>query len=167
MPAGPNVLRSKRLILRETVRADLIDLAAGRVSPGQEAVLGYPLDGTRDAAAMALLDHEKGQYQCGFGMYQITERASGLIVGDIGFHGRPDQGVAEVGYGIAPSRRGQGLVSEALRSLVRWALAQPDVHRVEAGTDAHNVASQRVLLAAGFVGVDLSGPQLRFVYQPS
>jgi RimJ/RimL family protein N-acetyltransferase len=82
--------------------------------------------------------------------------ASWLIVGDDELVGlcsitRPPQdGVIDVGYGIAPSRQGRGHAGAAIRDIVRWAHANPALLAITAETGAANIASQRVLEGAGF-----------------
>lgn len=86
-----------------------------------------------------------------FGVWVMVERASGTVVGDIGFHGPPDDaGTVEVGYSVVPSRRGRRYATEAAVALVDWALALPSVQAVVAGCDAGNVPSIRTLERAGF-----------------
>jgi RimJ/RimL family protein N-acetyltransferase len=77
-------------------------------------------------------------------------REERLVIGDIGFHAPPDElGEISVGFGIVPAARGHGYATEALRTLLAWALRQPDVRAVYADTDLVNLASHRVLLSAG------------------
>jgi [ribosomal protein S5]-alanine N-acetyltransferase len=73
-----------------------------------------------------------------------------VVVGDIGFHGPPSRARSvTVGYGLAPGARGHGYATEALRAVVSWALAQPEVTSVEADTTHANLPSQRVMERAG------------------
>ena len=88
-----------------------------------------------------------------WGHFQVVERATGGVIGGIGFLGPPEHGVVEVGYGIVSSRRGSGYATEALSLLVDVAFADPDVVALAAGTAAGNVASERVLTKAGFTEV--------------
>jgi RimJ/RimL family protein N-acetyltransferase len=90
-----------------------------------------------------------------FGYYRITRLADGRAVGGIGFKGRPDGGCVEIGYGLAPSARGQGYAAEAVAALLAMA-ADHGLSRVIADTTLDNVASQRTLIRAGFrlVGSD-------------
>ncbi|KLU81333.1 hypothetical protein MAPG_00423 [Magnaporthiopsis poae ATCC 64411] len=58
---------------------------------------------------------------------------------------------AEVGYWIGREHWGQGLASEAVVALTRWAFeSHPDIHRLEGLVYANNPASSRVLEKAGF-----------------
>lgn len=63
----------------------------------------------------------------------------------------PKDGVVDIGYGIAPSRRGFGHATRAVGDIVRWAEDRPDVAALTAETSPDNSASQSVLQANGFV----------------
>jgi ribosomal-protein-alanine N-acetyltransferase len=56
---------------------------------------------------------------------------------------------AELGYVLARRFWGQGYMTEAVRALVDWAVAQPQIHRVWAVCDVDNLASARVMEKAG------------------
>ena len=73
------------------------------------------------------------------------------IIGDLCFKGITNDGIVEIGYGIHPLYEGNGYTTEAVNALVRWAVSQPRVTRVEAETDPENIASQKVLANVGFV----------------
>ncbi len=84
-----------------------------------------------------------------FGYYRITRAADGPAVGGLGFKGQPVDGQVEIGYGLAPSARGQGYAAEAVIALVALAW-ENGVSLVLADTDLENVASQKTLVHAGF-----------------
>jgi RimJ/RimL family protein N-acetyltransferase len=123
---------------------------------------GYPLDGDQKACAAYV-----GQLGIGgggsksvpFGYYQILE--GGVVVGGIGFHGPPRDGLVEVGYGVVPSVRGRGVATTALRLLLQVACDQGGVHRVCGRTSEDNVASQKVMLG---VGMELVGRDPDFLH---
>src|SRR6266542_3895830 len=74
-----------------------------------------------------------------YGMYQLVRQSDSIVVGDIGFHAPPDwAGTVTVGYGLAAQARGKGYATEALQALIGWALAQPEVRRVESVTPEGN-----------------------------
>ena len=78
------------------------------------------------------------------------------MVGGIGFHGPPTRNVVEVGYGVVGGGEGRGVATQALLLLLDVAAGLDGVQRVVGRTEESNVASQRVMLAAGmrFVGRD-------------
>ena len=74
-------------------------------------------------------------------------RGSDLPVGSLGvsfdLHG------AMLGYVLSRAHWGRGLMTEAVRYVTAWALAQPPLFRVWAFCDAENIASIRVMEKAG------------------
>jgi ribosomal-protein-serine acetyltransferase len=80
----------------------------------------------------------------------IADRASGAIVGGTGFH-RVNHATheAEIGYWMRPSRRGEGLCTEAVGHMLEWGFAPVDrggwgFRRIHIAAAAKNVASCRV-----------------------
>jgi RimJ/RimL family protein N-acetyltransferase len=77
------------------------------------------------------------------------------IVGLCSFKRPPDEkGWAEIGYGVAASRRGRGYATEAVRLLVAEVAENGWASSLVAETGMDNVASQRVLSANGFDQVE-------------
>lgn len=72
-----------------------------------------------------------------------------LVVGSVIFHGRPEDGVAEVGYGVEERWQRQGYATEATRTCVEWALAEAGILCVTATTPPWHTASIRVLEKSG------------------
>jgi RimJ/RimL family protein N-acetyltransferase len=145
-------LLSPRLRLRLLARAEVRALLDGHTPGGLAWAEGYPLDGGLVTAAMQHQLHADDITTGPFGLFQIVRREDGLVVGDIGFHAPPDElGEVSVGFGVVPAQRRRGYATEALRTLLTWAIAQPEVRAVHADTDLVNLASQRVLAGAGMV----------------
>lgn len=71
------------------------------------------------------------------------------VVGSVVFHGRPRDGVAEVGYGVDDDEQRQGFATEGARACVEWALAEPGVTAVTATTFPWHTASLRVIAHLG------------------
>jgi [ribosomal protein S5]-alanine N-acetyltransferase len=80
--------------------------------------------------------------------------APAQVVGSVVFHGRPDDGVAEIGYGIEHDSQGQGFATEATAACVEWALAEPGIVAVQATTFPWHLASLAVIRK---VGMQLAG----------
>lgn len=66
-----------------------------------------------------------------------------------------------MGYWIGARQAGRGFTTEAVLAAVASAFADLGLHRVQAGTLVHNVASQRVLQKAGFERIGLAREYLR------
>jgi RimJ/RimL family protein N-acetyltransferase len=79
----------------------------------------------------------------------ITRDRRPRVVGSVVFHGRPADGVAEVGYGVDEDEQRQGFATEATRACVDWALRQPGVVTVTAVTFPWHTASLRVIERCG------------------
>jgi RimJ/RimL family protein N-acetyltransferase len=109
----------------------------------------YPFEG--DLAALGGFIRASVQHgeQRPFGYYQIIRRSDRQAIGGIGFKGAPQAGALEVGYGLAPSARGNGYAAEALQALMTIA-AEHGVTRILADSLLDNVASQRTLEQSGF-----------------
>ena len=88
-------------------------------------------------------------WEHGGAVFAVIEATTGELAGSIGAHGMSD-GVAYVGYWTAPTARGRGLTSEALRTLTGWFFREGGAARVELVVEPANVGSVRVAEAAGF-----------------
>lgn len=69
------------------------------------------------------------------------------------FHVPPPLRIADVGYGVHPDSRRQGVASRAVRVLARWLTLDdggPHLPRVQLDHSVENLASCRTALAAGF-----------------
>lgn len=78
-----------------------------------------------------------------------------LVVGSVVLNGRPEHGIVEVAYGVDEAWQGKGYATEGTGAVVKWALDQRDVARVQACTFPWHRASQKVLEKIGMhrVGV--------------
>jgi ribosomal-protein-alanine N-acetyltransferase len=81
----------------------------------------------------------------------IVVRAPRRVVGNVGFHGPPDdKGRVEIGYGIVPSRRRQGYAREAIAGLTDWAFATGEARVCVASVSPRNAASLALVRSLGF-----------------
>jgi RimJ/RimL family protein N-acetyltransferase len=161
-----NRIQTERLCLHQLEVEEARGLLQGRADPARPWVPDYPIQGTLIAVEAFMRAVDSGARPGHYGVYQLVRSVDGRVIGDIGFHGPPDRdGSVTVGYGLAASARGHGYATEALRALAAWALAQPEVVRVEADTTHTNLPSQRVMERAGMRLVD-HNEQLRFYRLP-
>jgi [ribosomal protein S5]-alanine N-acetyltransferase len=158
---SPGVLGTRRLLLRPITAADAAAVVAGRRAP--DWADDFPAEGDREIAGMLHRQPPAGSGDAApWGHRLVVERASGLVVGGVGFFGPPIDGRVEVGYGIVPSRRGLGYAPEAVRGLLAFAFDHPDVGEVVAGAEPANRASHRVLEKAGLTLRGRSDGLVRF-----
>jgi RimJ/RimL family protein N-acetyltransferase len=73
----------------------------------------------------------------------------GEVVASLAVKDKPDAGVIEIGYAVAPARRGRGIATKAVRALVELLVAR-GVTEVLAETGPGNAASAQVLHKVGF-----------------
>ena len=71
---------------------------------------------------------------------------------------------ADIGYVLRRSLWRRGLMTEAVRFVVDWALSVPGVYRVWARCDVENVASARLLES---VGMEREGVLRRWIVHPN
>lgn len=97
--------------------------------------------------------------------YVLGVEHEAVLVGHVGLS--PARGSVEIGYAVEQRLHGQGIATEAVTAISRWALAELSLPEVLGIVDADNAASCRVLEKAGFVrvGEELRGATRRFVYR--
>ena len=121
----------------------------------------YPATGDVVAAQMYLRQCREARDPQPFGPYQIVRLDDRKVIGGAGFHGPPDGGVVEIGYGVVLSARGRGSASAAARGLIEIARAE-GATRVVARTETTNPASMKLLSNLGFAIVRRSGDSLTY-----
>lgn len=142
-------LVTARLVLHPLSVAEAERVRDRRREAGERWAAGYPAEGDISAARRFLGTCTRDGDPRPFGTYGIRLRADGSTVGGVDFHGPPDEdGVVTIGYGLVPSAHGKGYASEALRAMLALAREQ-GLSCVAGDTDAGNIASQRVMEAAG------------------
>jgi RimJ/RimL family protein N-acetyltransferase len=83
----------------------------------------------------------------------IVERATDRVVGDVGLHDAPVDGVVEIGYSVRPEQRRRGIAIEAAAGLFSWAAERPGVMTFRASISPDNAASIGLIRRLGFVEV--------------
>lgn len=99
------------------------------------------------------INHYRRDYAQGAAMaFFMYERGHGRLVGGITL-GNIRHGVsqsAQIGYWIGQPYAGQGLMTDAVKTLSRFAFGELTLHRIEAACIPENSRSIRVLEKAGF-----------------
>jgi 8-oxo-dGTP diphosphatase len=146
-------LVTERLVLRRPLPADAPVIAAHVSDP--EILRFLPL--LPDPYRLVDAEHWIAEAARNFAEKGICDlvmcrAGDGVLVGAVGFRPRPD-GTAETGYWVARQHRGHGYAAEATRRLVAHAFERLGYRRIVAAARPENVASQRVLLSAGFTRI--------------
>jgi [ribosomal protein S5]-alanine N-acetyltransferase len=114
--------------------------------------------GQRAAVAVALAEHDRGR-----GLPCVMLDGEGAVVGRVNIsnivRGAAQSG--SLGYWIAEAAGGRGVATAAVRDIVAIAFGELGLHRIQADTLVHNVASQRVLARNGFVQIGVAARYLR------
>lgn len=79
----------------------------------------------------------------------IADRASDVLIGDIGVCVAADGTTAEIGFSLSTPAQGRGLGTEAVKEAIRLLFQQTPVAEVIGVTDARNVPSIRLLERVG------------------
>ena len=89
----------------------------------------------------------------------MIELKDGTHIGELCFKGIDESGSTETGYGIAENYQNCGYATEAVCTVVDWALKQNAVCCVTAEVDKDNTASIRVLEKSGFEPTGRAGEE--------
>ena len=150
-PRPPEAFATERLIARIPCAGDAPEVFAAYASdPEVTRYLAWrhytdpELLRTFLAGVARTWSEEEGRHYA----WLLSRRDAPGVIGSIGVNF--DAHRAMLGYVLARSCWGQGLMVEAVRYVSAWALAQPALYRVWAFCDVENTASARVLEKAGF-----------------
>lgn len=148
---GPLPLNTARLCLRR-LRED--DLAAFQAYRGDAQVGRWQgWEPMADAAARAFLLEMQTLPWCPPGQWfqlALADRRSDQLLGDMGLFLDAAGHTVDLGFTLQRASQGQGLASEAVRSLVPQLFLHTPARRVRAVADVHNTASVKLLERCGF-----------------
>ncbi len=107
---------------------------------------GWPPELMRDHQEAWAAQLETDPELAGWSAWYIVQVTPAVLVGSIGFAGRPDaEGVVECGYSLVGKFQRKGYATEAMGGLIDWAFCHEEVRRIRAHTYRHLAASIRVL----------------------
>jgi RimJ/RimL family protein N-acetyltransferase len=154
-------IESQRLMLRELTIDSMRAIGDGDAAAAAPASPDYPPAGSLVGMRIRL---EKAARGCVMGQwFQIVRRADGVAIGDLNFHGPPNElGEVVAGMNLVPSSQGDGLGTEALAMACTWALAQLGVRSVHGDIHESNLASRRMAEKVGMRLVDVVGGECHY-----
>jgi ribosomal-protein-alanine N-acetyltransferase len=145
-------LETERLILRKMV---LNDAEAVFAYASNSEVSRYTLWETHRSIedSRAFLEFATQKYENGGEPdWGIVYRGNGCLVGACGLvNWEAEHARAEVGFVLSRDYWGRGLMSEAVRAILRFGFERMNLNRIEARCIAENAASARVMEKAGMV----------------
>jgi ribosomal-protein-alanine N-acetyltransferase len=150
----PAIVTQRLRLIPITLEA--IEAVLDRDKPRAEAIIGarfppaWPNDALLDVGFPYSRDaiHAAPETRL-WGDSLVLLRDEPRVVGSVVFHGRPSDGVAEIGYSIEQRARGNGLATEATRACLEWALAQAGIDAIQATTFPWHTASLGVIRNLG------------------
>lgn len=97
------------------------------------------------------------EQDAGLGAYYLLVAEDGSVQGRFNLFFTGD-GEANLGYRVAQRVAGRGVATSTVRDICRLAATRHGLHTLSAATSTRNVASQRVLIKAGFVPLGPADP---------
>jgi [ribosomal protein S5]-alanine N-acetyltransferase len=97
------------------------------------------------------------EQEAGICIFHVLVGADGAVLGRFNLFDLKD-GTANLGYRVAQHVAGHGVATETVRELCRLAATQYGLRTLRAATSRQNVASQKVLIKAGFVPAGPADP---------
>lgn len=143
-------VETPRLILRKMTMADAQDMYDYSRDPRvSEHVLWDAHRSIQDSRAY--LRYIQRQYRNNEpSSWGIELKETGHLVGTIGYMWwNRENRSAEVGYSLARAQWNKGLMTEALRAVIRFGFEEMNLHRIEAQHETSNPASGRVMEKVG------------------
>ncbi len=147
--------------LREIRTGDGAELARAYTANREHLAPWEPL---RDASFYTAEWQENHVRQCvvdaadGRGARFVIESSDGRILGRVNLNNivRGAFRSADLGYWVDAEHGRRGLASRSVRAIVEHAREDLALHRIQAATLLHNVASQRVLAVNGFARIGVA-----------
>ena len=147
------VLETDRLMLKEVTLADAETLFELRRNPDVMRYIDRPIPTVIDEVN-ELIQKMKSNKEEGLGISWGIYRKENpnYLIGNIGFfRTMPEHFRAEIGYMLDPLEHRKGIMTEAIKAVLRYGFDSMKLHSVEADINAANIASENILLKNGFV----------------
>lgn len=143
-------LATPRLVLRNLRPADAADVLVFRGDPYVQRFNSEPLKTVEEAATFTA-EMRTGNVEGKWLSWVITMRGHDRALGMVSLHAwDKHHRRAEVGYDLARAYWGQGIGTEAVRTVLHYGFTHLDLNRIEAATIADNHESVGLLRKLGF-----------------
>lgn len=146
------ILETERITLRRVNINDVNEIFTLRSNPETMKYIPRPLVKTTEDALehIAMID-AKIENNEGIN-WAITLKDDPKLIGIIGHYRiKPENYRAEIGYMLLPEFNGKGIMSEAVKEVVKYGFNVMKLHSIEAIIDPENFGSEKVLQKNGFV----------------
>lgn len=148
-------LQSERLIIRDHIKSDLDAMHQWMSDDATMTFLDWKTNFVAQTSEKLLeaIEEAKSANRTKF-FFAVVLRDTAKIIGEVGFTVLAKNkygGVAESGYFFIPQFWDQGYASEALSTIHNFAFDELKLHKVVAGCDSENKASERVMVKCGMI----------------
>ena len=143
-------LETERLLLRETTLQDAEAIFAIFSDPSVTQF--HDLDTfTSIEEAIAVIKRRAKRFEQGDGIrWGIVHKQDNVLIGSCGFTWNPQENAAEVGYELANTFWRQGIMTEAVRTILQFGFEKMGLRFVVAQVMLDNIASKKLLKKLGF-----------------
>ncbi|MFS0513722.1 GNAT family N-acetyltransferase [Nostoc sp. UIC 10607] len=143
-------LETERLLLRETTLQDAEAIFAVFSDPAVTQF--HDLDTfTSIEEAIALIVRRAKRFEQGEGIrWGIARKQDNVLIGSCGFRWNPQENSAEVGYELASTFWRQGIMTEAVHTILQFGFEKMGLRFVVAQVMLDNIASKKLLEKLGF-----------------
>ena len=145
----PELIETRRLRLRPSSLSDVDELHQLWTDPGVRQYLWDDEVIPRERAESVIKTSLDLFAERGLGLWAIMQKSGDELIGFCGFWFFHEPPKLELLYAIAPAYWNRGLASEAAEAMMRYGFEKLSLERIEASTDAANLASVRVMEKAG------------------
>ena len=147
-----NPLNTDRLLLRKLQAADiplLVKYAGNKAIA--DNVLNVPHPYTEEDAIFWLNFVLQGYKNGERFVFAITLKQTAEFIGAVGLHPFAKHGTAELGYWLGQPFWVRGLMTEAVRAMLRFGFEELNLHKIHATHFTDNPASGKVMLHNGMI----------------
>ncbi|WP_375505725.1 GNAT family N-acetyltransferase [uncultured Nostoc sp.] len=143
-------LETERLVLRETTLQDAEAIFTVLSDPSVTQF--HNLDTfTSIKEAIAVVERRAKRFERGDGIrWGIVHKQDNVLIGSCGFTWNPQEDSAEVGYELASTFWRQGIMTEAVRTILQFGFEKMGLRFVVAQVMLDNIASKKLLEKLGF-----------------
>ncbi|MEI8280572.1 MAG: GNAT family N-acetyltransferase [Bacteroidota bacterium] len=146
------LLNTERLVLRPFTHADAKDIFLMRSDPEAMMYIGRPLAQHIDEAHKLIQIYKDNHLNNIAVTWAICIKGSDRVIGTIGFWKmQPENHRAEIGYQLHKDFWRQGILTEAITTVLKYGFDVMHLHSVEAIIRPDNIASQKLLEKMHFV----------------
>jgi RimJ/RimL family protein N-acetyltransferase len=138
-------IETTRLRLRKFTLCDLDSLSIVRADPDVMRYIGSGKPDSLEQVRIILNKFLAHWEQHGFGRWAVVYKETNELIGWCGLSYLEDTGEVEIGYGIAKSCWGKGLISEAAAACIKFGFEELGLDRIVAVAWPDNVASRRIM----------------------